>query len=88
MLLGKAHIEAGDVTAARTEMEQGMAILGRTLTHQDARYLTAEIAYSRILDATGSHVEAAQLKSSAERGLKQSRDRQCTGCTVSVAAFR
>jgi tetratricopeptide (TPR) repeat protein len=39
-LLGKAHAEMGTLTTALTEMQQGLAILGRTLNHQDLRYLT------------------------------------------------
>jgi hypothetical protein len=48
----------------------------------------AEIAYSRVLDATGSHSEAAKIKSAAEPLLKDIYSRQCAGCTVSATAFR
>jgi hypothetical protein len=68
-------------------MRQGSAILDRTLSRQNPRYLVAEIAYSRILDATGSHAEAAQIKAAAEPLLKDIYRRQCAGCTVSATAF-
>jgi len=87
LLLGDAHAEAGQLTTALEEMRQGIAILDRTLSRQNPRYLVAEIAYSRVLDATGSHAEAAQIKAAAEPLLKDIYRRQCIGCTVSAAAF-
>jgi len=88
MLLGKAHADAGDFTTALAEMDQGRAILGRTLDSQNPKYLTAEIAYSQVLDATGAHLEAARIKTSAERRLKEAPSRRCSNCTISAAAFQ
>jgi tetratricopeptide (TPR) repeat protein len=88
LLLGEAHAEAGQLTTALGEMRQGLAILDRTLSRQNPHYLVAEIAYSRVLDATGSHSEAAQIKAAAEPLLKDIYSRQCAGCTVSATAFR
>jgi tetratricopeptide (TPR) repeat protein len=87
LLLGVAHAEADQLTTALGEMRQGVAVLERTLSNQNPRYLVAEIAYSRVLDATGSHAEAARIKSTAESRLKDVQQRQCTGCTISAAAF-
>jgi tetratricopeptide (TPR) repeat protein len=86
-LLGEAHAGTGDSTTALTEMKQGVAILGRTLNHQHPWYFTAKIAYSRVLDQTGAHSEAVQIKTDAERLLREFYSRQCTGCTISAAAF-
>jgi hypothetical protein len=86
-LLGEAHAKSGDLTTGLTEMKQGLAILGRALNHQDPRYLTAEIAYSRVLGDTGAHAEAAQIKASAEHLLREFYSGQCINCTISVAAF-
>jgi hypothetical protein len=68
-------------------MRQGVAILDHTLSRQNPHYLAAELAYSRILDATGSHAEAARIKASAETLLNDVHRKQCAGCTISVAAF-
>jgi tetratricopeptide (TPR) repeat protein len=87
LLLGDANAEAGQLTTALGEMRQGIAILDHTLGRQNPRYLLAEIAYSRILDATGSHSEAAQIKSTAELVLKEVYRRQCAGCTISAVAL-
>jgi tetratricopeptide (TPR) repeat protein len=87
LLLGDANAAAGQLTTALEEMRQGIAILDRTLGRQNPRFLLAEIAYSRVLDATGSHSEAAQMKATAEPLLQDIYRRQCAGCTVSAAAF-
>jgi tetratricopeptide (TPR) repeat protein len=87
MLLGAAHAEAGEMTTALGEMRQGVAILKRTLSDQNPRFLVAQIAYSRVLDAAGSHAEAARIGATAESLLKDVYQRQCSGCTVSAAAF-
>jgi tetratricopeptide (TPR) repeat protein len=88
MLLGRAHADVGDVTAALAEMKRGRAILGRTLDSQNPKYLTAEMAYSHVLDATGAHVEAAKIKTTAERQLKEELRRRCSNCTISAAAYQ
>jgi tetratricopeptide (TPR) repeat protein len=87
LLLGEAHAEAGQLTTALGEMRQGIAILDRTLNRKNPRCLVAEIAYSRVLDATGFHSEAAQIKAAAEPLLKDIFRRQCAGCTVSATTF-
>ena len=84
---GNGHAEAGQLTTALEEMRHGVAVLDRTLNHENPRYLVAEIAYSRVLDATGSHAEAARIKTTAESLLKDANRKQCAGCTISVAAL-
>jgi tetratricopeptide (TPR) repeat protein len=88
MLLGKAHADAGASAMALGEMKRGLAILGRTLNSQNPKYLTAEIAYSHVLDATGAHMEAAQIKARAEQQLEEESSRKCAACTISVTAFQ
>jgi tetratricopeptide (TPR) repeat protein len=87
LLLGDAQFEAGSLTAALAEIKQGVAVLDRTVGPQNPHYLMAELAYARILDATGSNVKAAKLKASAESLLKDVYRNQCAGCTISAAAF-
>jgi tetratricopeptide (TPR) repeat protein len=88
LLLGDAQFEAGQLTTALEEIKQGVAVLDRTVGHQNPHYLIAELAYSRLLDATGSHAEAARMKATAESLLKDVYRNQCAGCTISVAAFQ
>jgi tetratricopeptide (TPR) repeat protein len=87
LLLGDAQFEAGQLTTALGEIRQGVAVLDRTLSGQNPHYLIAELAYSRILDATGSHAEAARIKATSESLLKDVNRKQCAGCTISAAAF-
>jgi tetratricopeptide (TPR) repeat protein len=86
VLLGQIHAETGDLSESLTDMTEGLAILGRTLNHDDPRLLTAEIAYSHVLDRVGRHSEAASLRVNAERRLKTFR--ACNDCVVSATAFR
>jgi len=88
LLLADADAKAGHLTTALGEMRQSVVILERTVGRQNTRYLLAEIAYSRVLDATGSHSEAAQIKATAEPLLNDIYRRQCAGCTISAASFR
>lgn len=88
VLLGRAHAESGDLSGSLMETAKGLAILSRTLNHQDPRFLTAEIAYSRVLDQAGRRAEGASLRAKAEQELSTFRDSQCVDCTVSATAFR
>ncbi|MGA7753350.1 MAG: tetratricopeptide repeat protein [Candidatus Sulfotelmatobacter sp.] len=88
VLVGNAKAEAGELPSALADMQKGLAVLDRTAGRQSARYLTAEMAYSRLLDQTGSRAEAVRMKADAERGLQDLHRSQCTGCTLSAAAFR
>ncbi len=88
VLLGNAKAETGDFASALADMQKGLAVLDRTLGRQSARYLTAEIAYSCVLERTGARSEALRMKTDAERGLQDLHRSQCSGCTLSAAAFR
>jgi tetratricopeptide (TPR) repeat protein len=88
VLLGRAHANAGRIDEATREMQQGLSILDRTLGRTNPHYLEAEIAYSRLLDATGAHDAAAKLRAADEATLKALYQKQCVGCTISVGALR
>jgi len=88
MLLGRAHADAGRTDEAAKEMQQGLAILDRTLGRGSRHYLEAELAYSRLLDETGAHDAAARLRTADEATLKALSQKQCVGCTISVDALR
>jgi len=86
VLLGQIYAETGDLNQSLAEMAEGLAILGSTVNREDPRLLTAEIAYSRVLDRAGRRSEAASLRVDAERRLKISR--ACSDCVVSATAFQ
>jgi tetratricopeptide (TPR) repeat protein len=88
ILMGRAHAAAGELPTALTEMNHGLAVLGHIVNGKNPQYLLAEIAYSRVLDATGAHLEATQIKAEAERQLKRRDSSRCGNCTISAAAFQ
>ena len=88
VLLGQARAETGDLSRSLMEMVKGLAILDRTLSDQDPRFLSAEIAYSRVLDRAGRRSEGSSLRANAERQFRTFRNSQCLDCTVSAKAFR
>jgi tetratricopeptide (TPR) repeat protein len=87
VLLGQAHAETGDLSRSITEMVEGVAILGRTLRSQDPRLLSAQIAYSRVLDKAGKRTEAQWIRTNAQAQLSAFRRSHCVDCTVSARAF-
>jgi hypothetical protein len=88
MLRGKAYAQQGDMNRASADMQMGLAIIEHALGCKNTMYLAAQIAYSQILDRTGLHAEAAQLRAAAEQARKDVFGTQCIGCTINIAGFR
>jgi hypothetical protein len=88
MLLGKAYAQSGDFRNALANMQTGLTILDRALGQKNLKYIAAELAYSRLLDESGLHAEAAQMRSAGEKASKDYYGSRCAGCTINVAAFR
>jgi tetratricopeptide (TPR) repeat protein len=88
ILLGNAKAGAGALVSAAADMQRGLDILDRTLGRQNPRYMTAEIAYSRVLDRTEAHAEANRMRTGAEEELKEFYRGQYVRCTTGAAAFR
>ena len=87
-LLGKAYAESGDFRAALANMETGVTILDHALGQKNPKYFAAELAYSRVLDQSGLHAQAAQMRAASEKASKDYYGSQCVGSTINVAAFR
>jgi tetratricopeptide (TPR) repeat protein len=87
MRLGKAYAEAGDIASALENMRKGLDILGQTEGLHSASYASAEMAYVQVLDASGAHSEARELKNKAAETLNNLYHHQCVQCRVSVAAL-
>jgi tetratricopeptide (TPR) repeat protein len=88
VLRGKAFAQTGNMDRALADMRMGLIVLDHALGNKNPKYFVAQIAYSQILDRTGSHTEAAQIKAAAEQASKAFYSHQCVGCTINVAAFR
>jgi len=87
MRLGKAYAEAGDISSALENMRKGLDILGQTEGLHSASYLIAETAYVQVLDASGAHSQARELKTKTEEALNNLYRNQCAQCRISVAAL-
>jgi tetratricopeptide (TPR) repeat protein len=88
LLLGKAQEMDHDLSSAEASMEKGLAILKQTAGTSNIRYLAGELAYSQLLEDTGSHAEAARISSAANRSMRDLGLLRCANCTVSVWTLR
>src|SRR5215469_1296489 len=86
VLLGEAYLQAGDLANARETTKRGLDLLEATSGRQTLRYLSAQLAYSKILDASGAHEEASTMRKEAQASLK--RDTQSAQGQISVSALR
>ena len=66
VLLGGAYLEGGNIASAREMTTHGMNLLEATSGRQSARYLVAQLTYSKVLDASGSHDEAVKYRNEAQ----------------------
>ncbi len=69
VLLGCAYLQAGDLASARQMTSVGLNLLETSSDHQSPRYLAAELAYSKVLDASGLHDEASKFRKEAQAGM-------------------
>ncbi len=88
MLLGNAWAESGNFRSALENMQTGLRILDHALGEKNPKYFAAELAYSRVLDRSGFHAEAAQMRAACQKASKDYYGSQCAGCTIDVTAFR
>jgi tetratricopeptide (TPR) repeat protein len=87
LLLGEADAAAGQLADAQVEIKRSIAILERSLGRQNPRYLSAEMAYARVLDRSGGQSEAAQIRAATEPLVREWYRGQCLGCSFSPEVF-
>ena len=88
VLLGDAYVQAGDLADARETTHRGLSLLEASSGHQSLRYFAAELAYSKVLEASGAHDEASRLRTEAQAGLSTSPGRQQAQGEISISALR
>lgn len=88
VLLGSAYLQAGDVSNARQNTTRGLSMLEASSGRETPRYFAAQIAYSKVLDASGAHDEAANLRKAAQASLNTGTDQQRAKSEISVSALR
>lgn len=86
VLLGGAYLQAGDIADARETTLRGLHILQTNPGPQSPRFMQAELAYSKILDASGESREASTLRKEAEAGLATTT--RSNADEISVSALR
>ena len=86
VLLGGAYLQTGDLASARQMSSVGLKLLESASDHQSPRYLDAKLAYSKVLDASGSHQEASQLRQQAQAGMTAAGKR--SQGEISISALR
>ncbi len=86
VLLGGAYLQAGDLASARQMISLGLNLLEAGSGRQSPRYFSAQLFYSKVLDASGSHQEASQLRQEAQAGMTAV-GRRSQG-EISIAALR
>jgi tetratricopeptide (TPR) repeat protein len=84
LLAGKANAMNDDVASGLADMRAGLAILEDTVGTRNAKYLTGELAYAKVLEQSGMHPEAEQVHAEASRSLVSLHGPECLNCTVSV----
>lgn len=86
VLLGGAYLQAGDLASARQMISLGLNLLEAGSGRQSPRYLSAQLFYSKVLDAYGSHQEASQLRKDAQAGMTAGSKR--SQGEISISALR
>ncbi|HEX5284263.1 MAG TPA: tetratricopeptide repeat protein [Bryocella sp.] len=86
VLLGGAYLQAHDTVSARQMTSHGLNLLEASSGPQNPRFLAAELVYSKVLDASGSHNEASKLRKEAQATLKA--DSKRSQGEISIAALR
>jgi hypothetical protein len=87
VLLGGAYLQAGDIADARATTSRGLTLL-RAGSDKSPRLFAAELAYSKVLDASGAHDQAAVLRKEAEAALDTGSDKQRAQSQISISALR
>lgn len=88
LLLGRAQGDSGDLSGGLDAMGKGLSILKKTVGTNDARYLTGEMALSKLLDRAGRHEEAQRIFAEAEHSLPEALKPHCRDCSTSVWSLR
>lgn len=88
VLLGGAYLQAGDIPNARENTSHGLALLEACSGTGTPRYFLAQLAYSKVLDASGAHDEASALRSQAQAAMNTGTDQQHSRSTISINALR
>ena len=87
VLMGDAYLQARDIVNARETTTRGLTLLEASSGRQTPRYFLAQLVYSKILEASGSHDEASTFRKEAQAGLNSPNRKSAQG-EISISALR
>jgi tetratricopeptide (TPR) repeat protein len=88
LLRANALARSGDYVPAIRDGQHALAILETAIGRNSVDYLTAQVAYARILRASGAKQEGSRMAKEAGSALADLGRRQCSGCTIDASGFR
>ena len=83
-----AYRELGEYGKAKSDITAALLLLEQNVGRNTGMYAATELAYARLLRATGANAEGAQREIEANALIKAMRSQQCNGCSISAAALR
>jgi tetratricopeptide (TPR) repeat protein len=88
LLRAQALAHSGDYVRAIQDAQHALAIVEAAIGRDTVDFLSAQVAYARILRASGAKQEGARMAKEAGNALADLKRRQCSGCTIDASAFR
>jgi tetratricopeptide (TPR) repeat protein len=88
LLRAQALAHAGDYVGSIRDAQTALAIVEAAIGRNTIDFLSAQVAYARILRASGAKQEGSRMAKEAGSALDQLERRQCSGCTIDASGFR
>ena len=88
ILQADAYRELGDYSKAQRVITEALRTLEQTTGRSTSMYASAELAYARLLRATGKKVEAALKEKEAQTVMEAAKVQRCMQCSISAESLR
>jgi hypothetical protein len=88
LLRAQALAHAGDSERAIRDAQHALAIVEAAIGRDTVDFLSAQVAYARILRSSGAKQEGSRMAKEAGSALADLERRQCSGCTIDASGFR
>ena len=88
LLRAQALAHCGDYVRAIQDAQHALAIVEAAIGRDTVDFLSAQVAYARILRASGAKQEGSRMAREAGTALADLERRQCSGCTIDASGFR
>ena len=88
LLRAQALANAGDYVRAIRDAQHALALGETAIGRNTVDFLTAQVVYARILQASGAKQEGSRMAKEAGSALADLERRQCSRCTIDASGFR